>query len=153
MAEKDKSKISPAVAAAVGLGAIIGAGIFVLSGTAIALAGSFVLVAFALVGVLALIIALELGELGSLLPNVKGASYSYTYKALGSELGFITGIMRYMALSTSIGAIALGFGSYLASFLGMQLSVYSIPFAIVIIFVLSMVNMLGVKKAYKGKCD
>ena len=147
MAEKDKNKISPAVAAAVGLGAIIGAGIFVLSGAAIALAGSFVLVAFALVGILALIIALELGELGSLLPNVKGASYSYTYKALGSELGFITGIMRYMALSTSIGAIALGFGSYLASFLGMQLSVYSIPFAIVIIFVLSMVNMLGVKKA------
>lgn len=142
-----RSKIGVATAAAVGLGAIIGAGIFVLSGTAIALAGSYALVAFLLVGVLAFIIALELGELGSLFPNVKGASYSYTYKALGSELGFITGILRYMALATSIGAIALGFGSYLSSFVGVSLSAYAIPFAIALIFVLSLVNMLGVKKA------
>ncbi|MDE1855343.1 MAG: amino acid permease [Candidatus Micrarchaeota archaeon] len=142
-----ENKVGVATAAAVGLGAIIGAGIFVLSGTAIALAGSFALVAFALVGALALIIALELGELGSLMPNVKGASYSYTYKALGSELGFITGMLRYMALATSIGAIALGFGSYLSSLLGLQLAIYSIPFAIVLIFVLSLVNLLGVKKA------
>ncbi len=147
MANNDKNKVEVYVASAVGLGAIIGAGIFVLSGTAIALAGSFAIVAFALVGILALIIALELGELGSLMPYVKGASYSYTYNALGSELGFITGMMRYMALATAIGAIALGFGSYLSSFLGLQLSVYAIPFAIVLIFLLSIVNMFGVKKA------
>ena len=147
MGNKDRNKVEVYVAAAVGLGAIIGAGIFVLSGTAIALAGSFAIVAFALVGVLALIIALELGELGSLMPYVKGASYSYTYNALGSELGFITGMMRYMALATSIGAIALGFGSYLSSFLGLGLSTYAIPFAIILIFLLSIVNMFGVKKA------
>ncbi len=147
MVDKERDKISPWTAAAVGLGAIIGAGIFVLSGTAIALAGSYALAAFALVGLLALIIALELGELGSLMPNVKGASYSYTYMALGSELGFITGMLRYMALATSIGAIALGFGSYLASFLSIPLGTYSIPFAMALIFVLSLVNMLGVKKA------
>ena len=147
MGNDDKNKVEVYVAAAVGLGAIIGAGIFVLSGTAIALAGSFAIVAFALVGVLALIIALELGELGSLMPYVKGASYSYTYNALGSELGFITGMMRYMALATSIGAIALGFGSYLSSFLGLGLSTYAIPFAIILIFLISIVNMFGVKKA------
>lgn len=146
MAE-NKNLISPAVAAAVGLGAIIGAGIFVLSGTAIALAGTYAIFAFALVGILAFIIALELGELGSLLPYVKGASYSYTYKALGSELGFITGILRYMSLSTSIGAIALGFGSYSASLFGVSTGVFAIPFAIALIFVLSVVNMFGVKKA------
>lgn len=142
-----EKKIGVAVAAAVGLGAIIGAGIFVLSGTAIALAGPYALLAFALVGVLAFIIALELGELGSLMPFVKGASYSYTYKALGSELGFITGMLRYMALATSIGAIALGFGSYLSSFMGLSLATYAVPFAIALIFVLSIVNMFGVRKA------
>ena len=147
MGNNDGNKVEVYVAAAVGLGAIIGAGIFVLSGTAIALAGSFAIVAFALVGVLALIIALELGELGSLMPYVKGASYSYTYNALGSELGFITGIMRYMALATSIGAIALGFGSYFSSLLGLGLNTYAIPFAIILIFLLSIVNMFGVKKA------
>ena len=147
MAGKSKKDISVAVSMAVGLGAIIGAGIFVLSGTAIVLAGSDVLIAFVLVGVVAFIIALELGELGSILPNVRGASYSYTYSAYGSELGFITGIMRYMALSTAIGAIALGFGSYLASVTGLSVAAYAIPFAIVLIVVLSFVNILGVKKA------
>ena len=51
-------KISSAAATAVGLGAIIGAGIFVLSGTAIALAGPYALLAFVLVGVVILIVAL-----------------------------------------------------------------------------------------------
>ena len=52
MAE-NKRQISSAVATAVGLGAIIGAGIYVLSGTAIALAGSYAIFAFLFVGVLA----------------------------------------------------------------------------------------------------
>jgi APA family basic amino acid/polyamine antiporter len=60
--------ISVEVATAVGLGAIIGAGIFVLSGTAIALAGSAALIAFIIVGIIALIVAFELGELGSIMP-------------------------------------------------------------------------------------
>src|SRR5271157_165581 len=110
--------ISMASATAVGLGAIIGAGIFVLSGTAIALAGSFALVAFLLVGIVALIMALVFGELCSLMPNAKGASYSYTYQAFGSELGFLTGILAYFSYATAIAAIGLGFGSYLASMLG-----------------------------------
>ena len=142
-----KNEISVWLATAVGLGAIIGAGIFVLSGTAIALAGADALIAFLLVGIVALIIALELGELGSLMPHEKGASYSYTYKAFGSELGFITGILRYVALATSISAIALGFGSYLSSVLGISISAYAIPFAIALIAVLAVVNMFGVKKA------
>ena len=110
-----KKNISVIVATAVGLGAIIGAGIFVLSGTAIAIAGRNALIAFALVGFVALIVGLELGELGSIMPNVKGASYSYTYKAFGSELGFITGIVKYVSWATAISVISLGFGSYLAT--------------------------------------
>ena len=141
-----KNEISVWLATAVGLGAIIGAGIFVLSGTAIALAGADALIAFLLVGIVALIIALELGELGSLMPHEKGASYSYTYKAFGSELGFITGILRYVALATSISAIALGFGSYLSSVLGISISAYAIPFAIALIAVLAVVNMFGVEE-------
>lgn len=147
MAERSKKNINAVIATAVGLGAIIGAGIFVLSGTAVVLAGADALIAFVLVGVVALIIALELGELGSIMPNERGASYSYTYNAFGSELGFITGMLRYTALATSISAIALGFGSYLSSVLGFSVATYSIPFAIILIAVLSLVNILGVKKA------
>lgn len=142
----NKDNISVAVATAVGLGAIVGAGIFVLSGTAIALAGPDAIIAFLVVGVLAIIIGLELGELGSIAPQTKGGVYSYVYKAFGSELGFITGIMRFFSLSTGISAISLGFGSYFASLFGLG-NMYQIPTAIVIIFILSILNIIGIKKA------
>lgn len=148
MAEKDQ--ISVIVATAVGLGAIIGAGIFVLSGTAIALAGRNALIAFLIVGIVALIVGFELGELGSLMPKLKGASYSYTYKAFGSELGFITGILLYFSYATSISVVALGFGSYLASTIGVSTATYSIAFAMGLILVIAIVNAFGVRKAAKA---
>ncbi len=144
------SKISVALATAVGLGAIIGAGIFVLSGTAIALAGSDAILAFIIVGIVALMIALQLGELGSIMPEEKGASYSYVYKAFGSELGFITGIILYFSYATSISAIALGFGSYAASLFGINVAYFARYFSIAIITLLAVVNLLGIKKAVKA---
>ncbi len=143
---KDKNTISVRLATAVGVGAIIGAGIFVLSGTAIAIAGANALYAFLFVGILSIIVALELGELASIMPNEKGGVYSYAYNAFGSELGFITGILLYFSFSTAISVISLGFGSYLATMLGLS-SIFSILFAILLIFVLSIVNIIGIKKA------
>jgi APA family basic amino acid/polyamine antiporter len=145
-----KNTISVWVATAVSLGAIIGAGIFVLSGTAIALAGSYAILAFIIVGIIALMVALQLGELGSLMPKLKGASYSYTYKAFGSELGFITGILLFFSYATEVSVISLGFGSYLSSILGLPLSLAAIPFAIALIVVLGFVNVLGIRKAAKA---
>jgi APA family basic amino acid/polyamine antiporter len=146
---QEKKTISVKVATAIGLGAIIGAGIFVLSGTAIALAGSAALISFVIVGVIALIVALELGELGSIMPFAQGGSYSYGYEAFGSELGFVTGIMLYFSYAASIAPIALGFGSYLASLTGISAS-YSAVFAIFLILVLAVVNILGISKAAKA---
>ena len=144
-----KNSISLLVATAVSLGAIIGAGIFVLSGTAIAIAGFDSLIAFLLVGGVALAVAFQSGELGSIMPNVKGSSYSYAFTAFGSEMGFVTGIMLFFSNATAISVIALGFGSYLASFLGITVAIFSIPFAIMIIIILSFVNLLGISKAAK----
>ncbi|MFP3215071.1 MAG: APC family permease [Candidatus Micrarchaeota archaeon] len=142
-------KISIPVALAVGLGAIIGAGIFVLSGTAIAIAGGYALLAFVLVGIVAIFVGLEISELSSLMPNEVGASYSFVYKAFGSELGFVTGILLFFSYATSISVISLGFGSYLSSILALS-NAFNIPFAILLIFVLSILNILGIKKAAKS---
>ncbi len=144
---KNFKSISFWTAVAVSLGAIIGSGIFVLSGTAIYLAGYSALSAFLLVGILAIILALEIGELGSIMPKLKGAAYSFAYEAFGSELGFMTGILYYFSSATAVSTIALGFGSYLSSMLNIKLSVASIPFAILLIFVLSLINLSGLKKA------
>ncbi len=139
-----EKKISVAYATAVSLGAIIGSGIFVLSGTVIALAGSFSLLAFAFVGFISLIIAFELGELTSIYPELRGSSYSFAYEAFGSNLGFVTGVLMYFSYATSVPAIALGFGSYLSSLLGFG---SPLLYAIALIVVLHVVNLLGVQKA------
>ena len=138
-----------AVATSVGLGAIIGAGIFTLSGTAIALAGDWALFSFVLVGLVAVIVALEIGELGSIFPTANGASYSFVYEAFGSELGFITGLLLYFSYASSVTVVALGFGSYFVNLLGFSLGDASY-FAIVLIGVLTAVNLGGIRKAARA---
>ncbi len=141
--------ISQKSAVAIGLGAIIGAGIFVLSGTAISLAGEYALLSFILVGVVALIVAFELGELGCLMPSAQGASYSYVRGAFGNELGFITGILLYFAYVSSIPVIAIGFSEYFSSLLGIGGYEFELVVALLLIAVLAIVNILGVAKAAK----
>jgi APA family basic amino acid/polyamine antiporter len=145
------ASISQKSAVAIGLGAIIGAGIFVLSGTAIALAGEFALLSFILVGVVALIVAFELGELGCLMPNAQGASYSYIRGAFGNEMGFISGILLYFSYVSSVPVIALGFSDYFASLLGFSDYEYQIMIALTLVAVLSLVNILGISKAAKAE--
>jgi len=137
-------------ALAVGLGGIIGAGIFVLSGTMINLAGTGALFAFMLTGFVAIVLAFEMGELSSSLPNASGASYSYVYTAFGSELGFITGISLYLSFVASVSAISLGFGSYLASMLNLSGAMYHYIFAIMLIAALIGVNLEGISEAARA---
>jgi APA family basic amino acid/polyamine antiporter len=150
MVAMDRNKIGTVAATAVGLGAIIGAGIFTLSGTAIALAGAWSLFSFILVGFVAIVIALEIGELCSIFPNANGASYSYVFEAFGSELGFITGVLLYFSYASAISVVALGFGAYLTTLLGISPDAYGTLLAIIIIAVLSAVNLQGIKKAARA---
>jgi basic amino acid/polyamine antiporter, APA family len=151
----EKNQISIAAATAVGLGAIIGAGIFALSGSAIAYAGAEALIAFVLVGIVVIMIALQTGELGSILPRVKGGPYSYVFSAFGSELGFITGIIYYFSIATSVSTITLSFGAYFISTVfqisnaATITSLERIP-AIVLIAFLTIINLLGIKKAVRA---
>ncbi len=139
-------KIGLIGATAIGLGAIIGAGIFVLSGVAITLSGTGAILAFLLTGVVAILVAFEVGELSSRMPNETGASYSFTYNVFGSELGFMTGILRLLSFVAAIAAISVGFGSYLSSFLNLN-SAYSPLFSIILILVLGYITNKGVRKA------
>jgi APA family basic amino acid/polyamine antiporter len=143
-------KVSAASATAVGLGAIIGAGVFTLSGTAIALAGVWSLFSFTLVGFVAIVVALEIGELCSMFPQANGASYSYAYEAFGSELGFITGVLLFFSYASSISVVALGFGSYLSVLLGISPDAYGTLIGVIIIAVLSAFNLQGIRKAARA---
>lgn len=140
-------KIGLIGATAIGLGAIIGAGIFVLSGVSISLAGSGAILAFLLTGVTALMAAFQISELASRMPHRRGSTYSFAYKAFGSELGFTSGMLGLLSLLASVSAIAMGFGSYAGSLSGMNSTVDQFAFSIAIVLVLSVIAYKGVRAA------
>lgn len=72
----------PLAALTIGVGTMIGAGIFVLPGTAIARAGSFAIGSFVIGGAIALLTALSPSELGTAMPG-SGGAYYYVSRALG----------------------------------------------------------------------
>ncbi|CAF4093334.1 unnamed protein product [Rotaria sordida] len=76
---------------AIGLGATIGAGIFVLSGQAAAkYSGPSIIISFLITGVIALLSSLSYSELGAMMPS-SGSVYTYTYAALGEYLAWFIG--------------------------------------------------------------
>src|ERR1700733_4385794 len=83
--------LGPLSITAMGIGAIVGAGIFVLTGTAAArYAGPAIILSFVLGGVVCAFVGLCYAELAAMLP-VSGSTYSYTYATLGELFAWIIG--------------------------------------------------------------
>ena len=95
----------------IGIGAMIGAGIFVLTGIASGEAGPAALLAFALNGFVTLLTALSYAELASSYPK-SGGGYSYISKAFPGPTGFAAGWMLWFCYIIACSLYALGFGSY-----------------------------------------
>ncbi|APW99141.1 amino acid transporter [Halobiforma lacisalsi AJ5] len=111
---KDLGLIS---ALAIGIGTMIGAGIFVLPGVAAQEAGPVVVLSFVIGGLIAMINALSVSELGTAMPKAGGAYY-YINRALGPLFGSISGMGDWMGLAFASAFYCIGFGGYLATFLG-----------------------------------
>ena len=99
----------------IGIGAMIGAGIFVLTGIAAGEAGPAALLAFALNGLVTLLTALSYAELASAYPK-SGGGYSYIVKAFPGPVGFAAGWMLWFCYIIACSLYALGFGSYFWEF-------------------------------------
>jgi basic amino acid/polyamine antiporter, APA family len=95
-----------------GLGTMIGAGIFVLPGIVAESAGPASMVSFVIGGVVALLAALSLSELATGMPKA-GGSYYYVNHALGSFFGTIVGWGMWAGLMFATAFYMLGFGQYL----------------------------------------
>ncbi|PQJ35295.1 amino acid transporter [Salinibacter sp. 10B] len=100
----------------IGVGTMIGAGIFVLPGPATAVAGPAVAVSFVIGGVISIFTAMSASELGTAMPKA-GGSYYYVNHALGPIFGSIAGLGNWMGLAFASAFYAIGFGSYVAGFL------------------------------------
>ena len=100
----------------IGIGAMIGAGIFVLTGIAAGEAGPGALLAFALNGLVTLLTALAYAELASVYPK-SGGGYSFIIKAFPGPAGFASGWMLWFCYIIACALYALGFGSYFWEFI------------------------------------
>jgi basic amino acid/polyamine antiporter, APA family len=97
---------------ALGLGAIIGTGIFVIIGEAITDTGPSILLSFVLAGVTCAFSALAYAELASAIP-VAGSAYTYSYATLGELVAWIIGWDLILEYGVSVAAVAVGWGQYL----------------------------------------
>ncbi|ASR46707.1 amino acid permease [Paenibacillus kribbensis] len=99
-----------------GIGAIIGTGIFVLTGTGAVTAGPGLVISFVIAGLACLFAALAYAEFASTVP-VSGSVYTFTYATMGELLAFIIGwdlILEYMLAASAVSA---GWSGYFVSFL------------------------------------
>ncbi|HEU4347982.1 MAG TPA: amino acid permease [Actinoplanes sp.] len=101
---------------AMGVGAIIGTGIFVVIGEGAGLAGPAVIMSFVLAAVACVFSALSYAELASSIP-VAGSAYTYTYATLGEIVAWIIGWDLILEYGVSVAAIAVGWGGNLNAFL------------------------------------
>ena len=99
----------------IGVGTMIGAGIFVLPGPATEAAGPIVALSFVIGGVISLFTAMSASELGTAMPKA-GGSYYYVNHALGPLVGSIAGLGNWMGLAFASAFYAIGFGSYVSGF-------------------------------------
>jgi len=95
----------------IGVGAMIGAGIFVLTGIAAGVAGPALLIAFTLNGAIALLTAMSYAELGSCYHDA-GGGYLWVKEGLPQWNGFLAGWMSWFAHAVACSLYALGFGAY-----------------------------------------
>jgi len=112
-----KRSLGPIHLISLGIGCIIGAGIFVLTGQAAAtFAGPGVVYSFAIAGLGCLFAGLCYSEFASMIP-VAGSAYTYTYATLGKFLGWFIGwnlVLEYLAASSTV---AVGWSGYFNDFM------------------------------------
>ena len=131
-------------AVSMGVGSMVGAGIFALLGEASAISGNAVYISFILGGIIALFSGYSLGKLGARYPS-SGGIVEYLSQAYG--VGFFTGtmsIMLYFCAVVSLSLIAKAFGNYAVTFLPASVSSlwhYCFSIGIVVFFIA--INLKG----------
>ena len=135
-------KLGTADAVVIGLGSMIGAGIFAALAPAAGAAGTWLLVALVLAGFLAYCNATSSAALAALYPE-SGGTYVYGRKRLSPFAGFVAGYGFVVGKLASCAAMALTFGHYAAP-------AFARPLAILAVAALTAINLRGVVKTARA---
>ena len=107
-------------ALAIGLGTMLGAGIFVLSGTAAQQAGPAAAVSFAIAGLICLPISMTVSELVTAMPQEGGAYYQVS-RTLGAAAATVVGLSNWLGLMFATGFYLIGFAEYVTDFVAIPI--------------------------------
>lgn len=128
-------------ATAISIGAIIGAGIFVVTGIVAGMAGPGIIVSIILAGVIASFTALNFAQLSAYMPT-EGGGYAFSYRLISPFAGFLAGWMWVLSNVFAGAAVSLGFAQYLVAIFP-SLPVTLVAAVLCILFTL--LNTVGVR--------
>jgi amino acid transporter len=142
--DQESKPVSFPSAVSLGVGTMIGAGIFALLGEAGTIAGSAVWISFLIGGVIALLSGYSLGKLGARFPSA-GGLVEYLIHGFGDTVfAGAMSVMMYLAALVSVSLVAKTFGTYAAGLLpGDPPSVTASGLAVAVMAVLVVVNLNG----------
>ncbi len=129
-----------------GLGSIVGTGIFVSMGISAGIAGPAVLLAITIAAGVATCNGLSSAQLAANHP-VSGGTYEYGYRYLNPQLGFVAGWAFLLAKSASAATAALGFSGYLLDAFNMDNNAVLVPLALAAVAVLTAVVLTGIRRS------
>ncbi len=141
----DKKAMTLSAAVAIGIGGMVGGGIYSLLGTAVGIAGNAVYISFALAGLVALFSAYSYAKLGARYPSA-GGPVEFLLQGFGD--GIISGgfnILLWFGYVFALALYARAFGAYLATFFPGLPAYWQNIFATLIILLFTGVNFLGAK--------
>jgi APA family basic amino acid/polyamine antiporter len=141
-----RREVGLAGAVMMGLGSIVGTGVFVSIGIAAGIAGPALLIGIVLAALVAGANGMSSAQLAANHP-VSGGTYEYGYRFLSPVLGFTAGWMFLVAKSASAATAALGFAGYLLEALGVAPSGHLVPVALGAILALTVVVLTGIRRS------
>ncbi|MFN2364631.1 MAG: APC family permease, partial [Halarsenatibacteraceae bacterium] len=131
-------------ALAIGVGTMVGAGIFVLPRFAIEMVGPGAILTYILAGVICIITASSLAEIATGMPK-SGGIYFFLSRSLGTLAGTISGLSLWLSLTFAVAFYLLGFGEYMALFLPINETILAAAAGIFFTYI----NYIGAKETGK----
>ena len=128
----------------IGIGTMIGAGIFVLPRYAIELAGPGAIFSYIIAGIVCIITAASMAELATGMPK-SGGAYFFISRSMGTFMGTISGVSVWFSLTFAVAFYLRGFGEYMA----MALPVNEVVLAIIAGIFFTYINYIGAKETGK----
>ncbi len=140
-----KRELGVVGATLMGLGSIVGTGVFVSIGIAAGIAGTSVILAVAIGAIVATCNGLNSAQLAAN-HAVSGGTYEYGYRYLTPALGFTAGWMFLVAKTASAATAALGFAGYLLNIGGFNSS-WVVPTALFAVVMMTLVVLSGIRRS------